>query len=99
VTENKAFTHDYFDSGKRYIGNAVQVHFRDGSSTRRVAVDYPIGHRARRQEGIPVLKKKFASSISARLRPGQWELLGNACADHDALCRMPVDDFMALLVA
>jgi len=98
VTENPAFTRDYFDATKRYIGNAVQVHFRDGSSTRRVAVDYPIGHRERRQEGIPVLKTKFASSVSGKLRPNQWQLLSTACADRDALSRLPVDEFMALLV-
>ena len=98
VTENAGFTRDYFDPAKRYIGNAIQVFFTDGSSTERVAVDYPIGHRQRRDEGIPVLKNKFATSLSAKLRPGQWRALETVCADRSALRQMPVDEFMALLV-
>lgn len=98
VEENKSFTADYFAADKRYIGNAIQVFFNDGSSTERVAVDYPIGHRRRRDEGIPVLKKKFVDSVSGKLAKGQWEKLDSVCADRDKLAAMPVDDFMALLV-
>ena len=99
VTENKDFTKDYFDPEKRYIGNALQVFFKDGGSTDRVAVDYPVGHRQRRDEGIPVLKQKFASSVSARLQQGQWQELDTLCANRDRLAATAVDDFMALLVA
>jgi len=98
VTENEAYTKDYFDADKRYIGNAIQVFFKDGTSTDRVAVDFPIGHRQRRDEGIPVLKKKFATSVSGKLKPAQWQALDAACADRDKLKAMPVDEFMALLV-
>ena len=73
--------------------------FTDGSSTERVAVDFPIGHRERRDEGIPVLQQKFESSVSARLREGQWQELADLCADRDKLAATAVDDFMALLVA
>jgi len=99
VTENEGYTRDYFDPAKRYIGNAIQVFFTDGSSTRRVAVDYPIGHRKRREEGIPVLIRKFESSVSGKLATGQWQALHDACADPEKLRAMPVDDFMALLVS
>ncbi len=99
VAENESYTKDYFDADKRYIGNAIQVFFNDGTSTDRVAVDYPIGHRQRRDEGIPVLKKKFETSISTKLKDGQWRALSESCADRDKLNTMPVDDFMALLVA
>jgi 2-methylcitrate dehydratase len=99
VQENTDFTKDYFDPGKRYIGNAIQVFFKDGSSTDRVAVDYPIGHRQRREEGIPVLKKKFATSVSTKLKEGQWKELDELCANRDKLAATAVDDFMALLVA
>jgi 2-methylcitrate dehydratase len=99
VTENAGYTVDYFDADKRYIGNAIQVFFNDGSGTDKVAVDYPIGHRQRRDEGIPVLKKKFATSVSGKLLPGQWQALSEVCADRDKLKEMPVDDFMALLVS
>jgi len=99
VSENEGFTKDYFDSSKRYIGNAVQVFFKDGSSTERVAIDYPIGHRQRREEGIPVLVNKFETSISPKLKARQWKELDALCADKQKLAATAVDDFMALLVA
>ncbi len=98
VKENEGFTKDYFDPQKRYIGNAVQVFFKDGSSTGRVAVDYPIGHRQRREEGIPVLVRKFETSISPKLKTGQWKELHALCADQEKFAATAVDDFMALLV-
>ncbi|MGI9204339.1 MAG: bifunctional 2-methylcitrate dehydratase/aconitate hydratase [Woeseiaceae bacterium] len=98
VSENDSYTKDYFDAEKRYIGNAIQIFFHDGTSTEKVAVDYPIGHRERRAEGIPVLKQKFIDSVSVKLRADQWARLDNACADRERLSEMPVDDFMALLV-
>ena len=98
VTENEGFTNDYFDAEKRYIGNAIQVFFKDGTSTDRVAVDYPIGHRRRRDEGIPVLKQKFVSSVSGKLKPAQWKVLDVLCADRTRLATTAVDDFMAHLI-
>jgi 2-methylcitrate dehydratase len=98
VTENEGFTKDYFDAGKRYIGNALQVFFKDGSSTERVSIDFPIGHRQRRTEGMPVLIRKFETSISPKLKSGQWKVLNALCADPEKLAATTVDDFMALLV-
>ncbi len=99
VRENEQYTKDYFDPNKRYIGNAVQVFFKDGSSTDRVEVHFPIGHRERRQEGIPVLMQKFVNSVSPRLEKNQWAALDALSTDRDRLASTPVDDFMALLVA
>ena len=99
VRENEQFTKDYFDPEKRYIGNAVQVFFKDGSSTDRIEVSAPIGHRERRGEGIPALEQKFVDSVSPKLGTGQWQALDALCADRDKLAATPVDDFMALLVA
>jgi len=99
VVENKAFTKDYFDPQKRYIGNAIQVFFQGGTSTDRIAVDFPIGHRERRAEGIPVLLQKFESSISKKLAERQWNQLSALCADREKLSATAVDDFMALLVS
>jgi 2-methylcitrate dehydratase len=99
VRENKAYTKDYFDPGKRYIGNAVQVFFTDGSRTERMAVDFPIGHRERRAEGIPVLMKKFVDSVAPKLAKGQWSELSALAKDGPGLAATDVDDFMALLVA
>ena len=98
VTENEGFTKDYFDAEKRYIGNALQVFFKDGSSTERVSIDFPIGHRQRRTEGMPVLIRKFETSISPKLKSGQWKVLNALCADPEKLAATTVDDFMALLV-
>ena len=99
VKENEQYTKDYFDPELRYIGNAVQVFFRDGSSTERVEVHFPIGHRERRDEGIPVLKKKFVDSVSPKLADNQWAELDALCQDREKLAATAVDDFMALLVA
>jgi 2-methylcitrate dehydratase len=99
VRENEEFTRDYYDPQKRYIGNALQVFFRDGSGTGRVRVDYPVGHRQRRKEGIPLLRRKFEASVSARVKPRQWQELERLYSDHRLLGATAVDDFMALLVA
>jgi len=99
VKENKRFTRDYYDAGKRYIGNAVQVFFKDGTATPRVEVEYPIGHRRRRDEGIPVLIGKFERSLEGKLSGEQFAALSDICADQARLEAMPVDEFMALLVS
>ncbi len=98
VKENKRFTEDYYDPEKRYIGNAVQVYFADGTATSRVEVEFPIGHRKRREEGIPVLVKKFESSLQGKLADAQFESLKTLCADREKLEATPVDEFVALLV-
>jgi 2-methylcitrate dehydratase len=98
VQENAAFTKDYYDPDKRYIGNAVQVFFKDGTASERVQVDYPIGHRKRRVEGMPVLVKKFETSVAAHFQPKQTESIKAMFADKLALAAMPVSDFAAKLV-
>src|ERR1700691_5559083 len=98
VQENPVFTQEYYAPEKRYIGNAVQVFYKDGGSSRRIQVDYPIGHRKRRAEGIPVLVKKFEGSVAAHFRPKQTEAIKALFADQKALSAMPVADFVANLV-
>src|SRR5271165_6656091 len=98
VKENTVFTQEYYDPAKRYIGNAVQVFFKDGSASRRVQVDYPIGHRKRREEGMPVLVKKFESSVAAHFAPKQGESILAMFKDTGALAAMPVSEFVAQLV-
>ena len=98
VKENAEFTKDYYDPQKRYIGNAVQVFFKDGSASARLAVDFPIGHRKRRAEGMPVLVKKFESSVAAHFQPKQAESIKGMFVDRKALMAMPVSDFVAKLV-
>jgi 2-methylcitrate dehydratase len=96
VTENADFSRDYMAPDKRAIGNAIQVFFTDGSKTERVAVDYPIGHRRRRSEGIPVLVRKFESSLATHFSREQCERIAAACAEQQRLEALTVPDFMAL---
>ena len=96
VRENSGFSRDYLDPGKRAIGNALQVFFEDGSGTPRVAVDYPIGHRRRRAEGIPTLLEKFQSNLSTRFSPERVERIERACAEQATLEAMAVPAFVEL---
>ncbi len=98
VQENPTFTQEYYAADKRYIGNAVQVFFRDGTRSERVHVDYPIGHRKRRAEGMPVLVRKFETSVAAHFGPKQSELIRATFADARKLDAMPVNELMAILV-
>ena len=98
VRENTQFTQEYYAADKRFIGNAVQVFFRDGSSTPRIAVDFPIGHRKRRAEGMPVLVRKFEASVAAHFAPKQTESIKALFADRARLEQLPVQEFVAGLV-
>jgi 2-methylcitrate dehydratase len=98
VRENATFTAEYYERDKRYIGNAVQVHFRDGTATPRVQVDYPIGHRRRRAEGMPLLVRKFEDSVRVHYAAEQAQRIVAAFADPQALERLRVDELMNLLV-
>jgi 2-methylcitrate dehydratase len=97
VKENTTFTEEYYASDKRYIGNSVQVFFKDGTSTDRVSVDFPIGHRKRRAEGMPVLVKKFESSVDAYFSPKQAERVKVLFANPD-IDDMPVNELVAAMV-
>jgi 2-methylcitrate dehydratase len=99
VKENTTFTQEYYAADKRYIGNAVQVFFKDGTSSPRMQVDYPIGHRKRRAEGMPVLVQKFEASVAAHFGAKQTESIKKVFADQAALALMPVADFVAKLVS
>jgi 2-methylcitrate dehydratase len=99
VRENTTFTEEYYAADKRYIGNAVQVFFKDGTKSPRVQVDYPIGHRKRRAEGMPVLVKKFEASVGGHFGPRQTEAIKKLFADRAALMAMPVADFVAQMVS
>ncbi|MFK7770085.1 MAG: bifunctional 2-methylcitrate dehydratase/aconitate hydratase, partial [Mariniblastus sp.] len=98
VKENESFTKDYYDLDKRAIGNSIQVFFKDGSSTDRVEVQYPIGHRNRRDEGIPVLKDKFKNSLPAVFDSEQCDSILATFADLSKLEQMPASEFMDAFV-
>ena len=96
VSENTSFTDEYYDLDKRAIGNNIQVFFNDGTSTDCVEVSYPIGHRVRRDEGIPVLKQKFNNSMVGVFDKEQMVAIVDAFGDADKLNSMKVCDFMNL---
>ena len=98
VREEARYSRDYLDPDKRSIANAVQVFFKDGTATAKVEVDYPVGHRRRRAEGIPLLMHKFQEALAQRFTPARcWQVL-NVAQDAGRLLRMPAHDFMGLLV-
>jgi 2-methylcitrate dehydratase len=97
VRENPGFTADYYDPDRRHIGNALQIVYDDGTASERVAVDYPIGHRKRRAEGMPVLVKKFHSSVAAHFSEPQADVIRALFADRPRLESLTVDVFMSTL--
>ena len=98
VKENRQFSADYLDPDKRAIGNAITISFEDGTSTDRIAVDYPIGHRRRRAEGIPVLREKFERNLRSHYGSDQTDTILAACSDRPGLEQMHVSDFMDMWV-
>jgi 2-methylcitrate dehydratase len=98
VVENPRFTREYLEPDKRAIGNAIQIFFQDGSRIEKISIDYPIGHRRRRAEGIPVLQAKFERSLAERLSPKQCRQILALCADQARLEATPVHEFMDLWV-
>ncbi|MBT4864830.1 MAG: bifunctional 2-methylcitrate dehydratase/aconitate hydratase [Planctomycetaceae bacterium] len=97
VSEEPRYSHDYLDANKRSITNAVQVFFDDGSCTEKVEVEYPIGHRRRRDEGIPLLERKFRDSLSSRFPEERAESLATVCLDPTELDAMSVPEFLERL--
>ncbi len=98
VVEEARYSRDYLDPDKRSIANAVQVFFNDGTCTDKVAVEYPIGHRRRRAEGIPLLVEKFRSNLASRLAPQWCRKILDLCLDLDTLQGTPVDQFTEMFV-
>ena len=97
VTENKKYSEDYLDPEKRSIANKLKVLFNDGSSTEEIEVEYPIGHRRRRNEGIPVLENKFLSNLKTVFDEEKSEKIYKEFLDFDKLTSMSVVDFQKLL--
>jgi len=96
--EEPAFTADYHDPNKRSIANALTVILRDGTKLDEVAVDYPIGHRRRRGDGIPLLEAKFRTNLNRRFPPRQQAAILKASLNQAALEAMPVHDYVDMYV-
>lgn len=94
--KNKQYSKDYLNPSKRSIANAVQVFFKDGSKTEKVEVEYPIGHRRRRGEGIPLLVGKFKTNLARRFPAKRQEAILELCLDQKKLETTPVNEFVDL---
>ena len=96
--EKKQWTRDYLDPAKRSIANAVQIFFKDGTKTENIEVEYPIGHRRRRKEGVPLLEAKYKINLARRFPAKQQAAIFDLCNDQKKLEATPVQEFVDLFV-
>ncbi len=96
--EDPGFTADYHDPEKRSIANALTVEFRDGSRLAEIVVEYPIGHKRRRGEGIPLLEAKFRTNLARRFPAGRQTAILDVSLDPSRLEAMPVHEYVDLYV-
>jgi 2-methylcitrate dehydratase len=96
--EDPQFTRDYHDPEKRSIANALTVEFKDGKRLAETVVEYPIGHKRRRKEGMPVLVEKFRINLARRFPPKQQKAILELCMDAERLAATPVNELVDLFV-
>ncbi len=96
--EDPQFTKDYHDPEKRSIANALTVEFKDGKRLSEVVVEYPIGHKRRRKDGIPLLVEKFERNLARRFPEKQQKAILELCLDAKRLDQTPVHEFVDLMV-
>ena len=98
IEENQRFSQEYHEPDKRSIANAIQIFYKDGTTSDQITVEYPIGHRRRREEGIPILEDKFARNLAVRFPQGRVNEIFEMCVDLDRLIETPVNQFIDKLV-
>ena len=96
INEDKRYSDEYHEADKRSIANKIQIHFNDGSSTEEIEVEYPIGHKRRREEGIPVLEQKFKNNLEITYDSDKSEEIYQLCIDQEKLESTSVTDFQEL---
>jgi 2-methylcitrate dehydratase len=96
--EDPKFTKDYHDPEKRSIANALTVEFNDGSKLKEVVCEYPIGHKRRRKDGIPLLEAKFRTNLARRFPAKQQQAILDVSLDQKKLEAMSVDEYVDLYV-
>ena len=94
--EDSQFTADYHDPDKRSIANAMTVEFNDGSKSEEIVVEYPVGHKFRREEGLPLLVEKYKTNLRRIFDQAQIQKIESATLDFDQLIAMRADDFVSL---
>jgi 2-methylcitrate dehydratase len=95
--EDPRYTKDYHDPDKRSIANALTVELKDGTKLKEVAVEYPIGHKRRREEGIPLLVEKFRTNLARAFPPKQTAAILEVSLDQKKLEAMPVHAYVDLM--
>ncbi|KAE9411257.1 2-methylcitrate dehydratase [Gymnopus androsaceus JB14] len=96
--EDKRFSVDYHDPAKRSIGNALLVELNDGTVLDEVEVEYPVGHKRRREEGTPLLINKFKRHISHHFDASHQQKILDTVSDATSFAKLPVDQFTDLFV-
>ena len=98
IHENPTYTKEYLEPEKRSIANALQVYFKDDNKKDKIEINYPVGHRRRREEGIPLLEDKFKANLATRFPAKRCKEIFALCKDQAKLEATPVNEFMDLLV-
>jgi 2-methylcitrate dehydratase len=96
--EDKKFTKDYHDPDKRSIANGLTVEFKDGKKLKEIVVEYPIGHKRRRKDGMPILVEKFKTNLARRSRRSSSSASSTCAMDPKRLEATPVHEFVDLIV-
>ena len=99
IEEDDRYSKEYLEADKRSIANAIQIWFKDGSTTEKIEVEYPIGHRRRREQGIPLLIEKFERNLKTQFSEARVKSILTLCEDQSRLESTAVTDFMKLFVA
>lgn len=98
VVEDRRYSREYMEEDKRSIANSIQVLFTDGTATEKAEVEYPIGHRRRRGEAVPLLEQKFEWNLKSRFPFLQADKIIRLCNDQERLERMAVHQFVDLFI-
>ena len=98
IIKDERFSKEYLEPSKRSIANAIKIYFNDGSYSEDVEVEYPIGHRRRREEGIPLLEKKFLRNLNTCFDKEKSTEIYDLCLNQDKLEKTTVQDFMSMFV-
>ena len=93
IKEDERYSREYHEADKRSIANRIQIHFNDGTSSEVIEVEYPIGHKTRREEGIPVLEQKFKRNLELTYGKEKANLIFEKCINQEELEKMSVIDF------
>ena len=97
IKEDNRYSTEYHEADKRSIANRIQIHFNDGTSSEEIEVEYPIGHKRRREEGIPILEKKFKSNLELTYSSEKASSIFDICTNQKDLEKMSVIDFQEML--